>query len=226
MSNQPERDPAEGITGIDTFGLWLVGYRARLLATIPREFNSVPTLPRHDELISSMLEHVPETFDPHADILLWECPWIEVPLSIQTVLQKQYPSAEADVEKYVDVEIENDYIGFRLRSPLVMQGIETYGEYKTSFHGLVLQIQARDSTPWSRSKVGKWLIHKFPVDLHTEIDKDRDRDKDRWERVYKKIRKPPELIPATVNELQDLVRFLEKSKHRTEVRELQIEPTE
>ncbi len=218
MSGQPEQDPARRITGIDTFGIWLIGYRTGLLETIERKHFVHTIIPAE---YGPVFEDSPEFFDPHTALFLRNCPWLDVPTSIQTVLQYQYPSAKADVEKHVNVVVGKDQIRLRLKSPLVVEGVDTYGEFRVGHGGLTLRTRAFNTSDYSRYEVGKWIIFKFPVEAHTETDKDR------MEKAFRMIRNyPPELIPATTYELQDLIRFLEESKGIAEAEERQYFLTE
>lgn len=216
MSNQAERDPAEGIIDIETFGLWVVGYKAHALANTERVVAKQVTITKEE--YEDLFEGDPALIDPPAHLSLRACLWDEVPFSTQANLMQQYPSATLEGEKLVDVGFQDRRLTFQLNSPWIRRNVDTYGETEVPRHGLFLQIRDGKFITGMPMPRGNWGFTNLPPNVR---DERLEPNTDYWDIFIKRVEigaaHPPELVLATIDELKDVARFLTRSSHRAHV---------
>lgn len=220
-TNSNEGDPTRRVVDIDSFVAYLAGYRSDIVATRPSAWIKHPDL----HALAN-----PER--PRVNIGLDDA-WLDVPISIQQAISLQYPSASVDEDKSIKLglDIPEGYMNIKLKSASVVglgglhsRSYDKRGKLIVPDNGLLLLL--RDNQAGSK---GNWVISRRPATTseieyansdifgrewseateHEDfmaIAKMEEGSRGRKMRVSQK--------PATLQELQDIVRILDRSRGR------------
>ncbi len=222
---QPEADdPTKGIVDIDTFVPYLVGYRTEVIATRPSRWHKILSYPD--------LPFTPPD-NPRPNVSLQQFPWQDTPKNIQNIVTLQYPAAAVDEEKSISLwlNIPNGNISITLTSASVVEGFragsyvfDKFARVVIPTAGLMLVLRDCESTP-----KGHWFITQRPANeaemeyvgsklFNLKYESFSERTESQiYRAITKMMRVPTEpervaIQPATLVELHDIVRILEKSK--------------
>lgn len=226
----PEFDPTKGIVDIDTFILHLVGYRSEIVTTRPSQWHTILSYPPG--------QHFAPPDNPRPNVSLHEFPWQDTPQSIQDVIKLQYPAASVDEEKRISLwlEIPKGCLRFTLNSTSIVNGFrggfylfDKYGKVVIPTEGLILSLRDGESA----APKGSWYISQRPANtaeikfiksgLATQEYHEQgwEATEDKIFRAMEKMMKAPieaeraSMQPATLQELHDIIRILEKGKEQT-----------
>lgn len=200
MAKSPEGNPTQGIVDIETFAHFLVEYTSEILINPRNQIYLVKSL---DDLERNLPE---ELKDLTPDVYLELCPWETVPESIQTIIKRGYASAELPEKKRIQVLIKRHEVFFLLKSPSIVDDMDTYGEELVLNVGL--QVSGDSSLLFA--PVGMWFIHKTPASAALAM-----KGKTAEEKRAILQQTPPiaQIFPHTLPELNDLTKFLQQSRH-------------
>lgn len=222
MTNR-EIDPTRDIRDIDTFSLYLVGYRNQVCAS------------RSSFWASFFPQYTPPE-NPQPWVFL-SIHWQETPPSIQEVMKLQYPAASVDERKTVTLRlhIPNGRISVTLHSNSIIEGFragsdcfDKVGRIVIPDEGLILPLRG------SPASKGKWIFIHRPANTSevefvqkqlaeqlltgdlSNLEKQETRLYETMERMMKNPVQTHELITraVTLQELHDIIRTLEAGKTR------------
>ncbi|TSC86059.1 MAG: hypothetical protein G01um10147_997 [Microgenomates group bacterium Gr01-1014_7] len=171
MSIPKERDPAEGISGIDTFITWFDRH--------VEELHTDPRIRRRTKSIPS----VAKDYARGEDIWVVGHPWTEVPESLQIVIGMQYDSAHLPgLDKDVDVwfhMVGENYSGlsFILNADTIAQEkgitIDRYGEVAVSSTGVQLDFRSPFAEYLRERNLayGLWMIKRGTLSAENRMRK-------------------------------------------------------
>ncbi|MBI2329937.1 hypothetical protein HYU94_00930 [Candidatus Daviesbacteria bacterium] len=230
-----EADPTQGIVDIDTFALYLIGYRADVIATRPSCWHKI-------------LDHPDLPFTPPDNPRPWvslhEVPWQDTPRSIQDIVALQYPVAAADEKKSISLwlNIPDGNLSFKLKSASLVEGfragsdvLDRRANIVIPTDGLALTLRDGKLTP-----KGNWIITQRPANkaeiryinsklFNLGFESFNERIEAQLYRAIAKMMEAPiepERIStqsATLQELHDIVRILEKGKDQATWKETLVD---
>lgn len=219
-TNSNEGDPSRRVVDIDSFVAYLAGYRSDIIATRASNWTKHPDL----HALAN-----PER--PRPIVGLDETAWVDVPISIQQAISLQYPSATADEDKSINLglDIPEGYLNITLKSASVVslggfrsRSYDKRGELIVPDDGLRLLL--RDTQTGSK---GSWVISRRPATTSEVEYANSDILRREWSEAtehedFMAIAKMEEgsrrrkmrvsQKTATLQELQDIVRILERSR--------------
>ena len=208
-----ESDPTRRIVDFDTFALWYIGHRAKVLAN-PARISEMDV--RLAELGFDE-DDAPEAKDPTSFPHLDGVPWKDIPDPVQEVLIQQYESAKHEPNNTVDILLDNETIEFEVKSPAIVSRVDTYGEYGTFPAKLRMSDRFGGRGLWvlSRNSMRKLAeLEKLPSEEDSPGVTDHVMDLGRAARTNE----PSTFIRATLPQLHSVARLLDYYQDKVVVR--------
>ncbi|MBI2036013.1 hypothetical protein HYT17_00030 [Candidatus Microgenomates bacterium] len=217
-----ESDPTKGIVDIDTFGLFIIGYRAGIIDS--------SLSPGHSPVKTSFVGSPDSWHSELFFLTIPDYPWKDVPESLRdTIAMAYHPESLVEIDR-LSIKIANEGLAFEIKTPVIVPFRDGQVQFPPTMVSLSLcrtVIAAHPKGSWMISKTLLTqpylemqkayseieMLEKLGID-HLEDTRRFVQLQENWGRT---VRTETEMVPATLNQLHDIARILVRARSNVSV---------